>query len=175
VIIKSISKELLDNTYINELFSGLLLERHHLVKFHLLYQVIEMLIERIFNREFSEIITKYNPSGNLFEMKEKLNSLANEKDRVRKLFSSEYLKQLVSGNDLKNKCNELLVKFESKGIKNAEHSALYSVRSLIVHNYRQLSNKERELVEAINDEFENVLFEIISHYNEESPIEGDLN
>ncbi|MFO5439063.1 MAG: hypothetical protein ACLBM4_10415, partial [Dolichospermum sp.] len=71
----------------------------------------------------------------------------------------------VSKINLHTFCNELLVAFNSK-TKETLPSALYSVRSSIVHKFRNLPEKDLPKIEAINKEFENIVIKIILNFEE---------
>src|SRR5688572_6423177 len=73
--------------YLNSLVQGLIkLEKHPLVKFHLLYSVIELFISKIFESEFKANINAFLTAADFYDSKEKLGKLANEKERINKLF-----------------------------------------------------------------------------------------
>lgn len=167
--IESVSKQLNEGTYINRLFIDLLKnEKHYLVKFHLLYQVVELLIERIFNNEIKRLFKEIEcDSCNLFEIRNEFSKLAEELARIEKLFTT-YTNDVKDLNCLKEACISLLVKTGNEKDLNqfSPGKNLYTVRNLLVHNYRLLSIEHVELINEINSCFENVVIDILIRFKE---------
>jgi hypothetical protein len=145
-------------------------EEHPLVRFYLLYQVIELIIEIIFQKSFLEKINTFqnNTDRNIYELKESIAYISSEKERISKLITS--LEKYFDGNTKTNLllyCNDLLISFNSE-TKTSLALALYSVRSLIVHKFRKLPEENLPKIAEINQEFENILIKIILNYEETS-------
>lgn len=157
--------------YLHRLFKSLLkTEEHPLVRFYLLYQVIELIIEIIFQKSFLEKINTFqnNTDRNIYELKESIAYISSEKERISKLITS--LEKYFDGNTKTNLllyCNDLLISFNSE-TKTSLALALYSVRSLIVHKFRKLPEENLPKIAEINQEFENILIKIILNYEETS-------
>lgn len=169
LILISISKDLNEGTYINRLFIDLLKnEKHYLVKFHLLYQVIELLIERIFNNEVKRLFKALEDlSCNLFEIRNEFSKLAEELGRIEKLFTI-YTQNSDDLDYLKEACVNLLKR--TGNFKEADNfsagKSLYLFRSLLVHNYRLLSKDHIVMIEEINACFEKVVVSILITFTE---------
>lgn len=163
--IKSISQSVKNEDFITQLFKEFLMyEKHHLVKFYLLYQVIELLIEKVFNKELTGILRDLSSqSKTLFQIKEELGEIAREKERIKKLFLT-YTSTDGSKSTLMTLCNSLLENVSRDPKLNAAE-ALYSVRNLFVHEYRSVPSKEIPLIETINNIFEDVIIEILCEVN----------
>lgn len=163
--IRSISQSVKSEDFVIQLFKELLVyEKHHLVKFYLLYQVIELLIEKIFNKELASVLNDLSSqSKTLFQVKDKLDKLSNEKKRISRLFTV-YTSTNGSKSILMESCNRLLTKLSRKTLENSAES-LYSVRNLFVHEYRSIPSTEVQLIEVINDDFENAVIEILYEVN----------
>lgn len=165
--IRRISKNVKERDFTLEVFKSLLVQTNLLpfAKFHMLYQIVELLIGDIFSHEFTDFSKKISEDGNdLFDLKDELQRIAGEKYRVKRLFN-EYSH---IGGMLKEKlmdvCNEIL-KESSKEVKvNAEES-LYSVRCLVFHDYGSIPSEARELIKAINEVFEKVVIELLVSFN----------
>ncbi len=159
--LNKISVDLIEEVFIKYLFNEILVAKiHPLVKFHMLYQVIELLIEKIFNFELKKLLDGLSKEEkNLFHLKEELGIIANESDRIRKLFN-DYSKFDESRKDLKDLCNKLLEAVGRDKKKNAE-KALYSVRNLYVHDYRSIPSELTNYINEINILFEKVVIETI--------------
>ncbi|AFW94613.1 MAG: hypothetical protein LW814_08220 [Anabaena sp. CoA2_C59] len=169
LILQRNSSYLQGEVYLHRLFKSLLkTEEHPLVRFYLLYQVIELIIEIIFEKSFSDIINNFqnNTDKNIYELKESIASISSEKERISKLIAT--LEKHFDGNTKTNLllyCNDLLVAFNSEK-KDSLALALYAVRSLIVHKFRKLPEKDLPKIAEINKEFENIVIKIILNYEE---------
>lgn len=165
-----ISKFLREEEFIFQLFKEFIgTEKSALLKFYLLYQVIELLMEKIFNNEFTNIMDKLSKSSNsLFDLKEDLGEVANEKVRIKKLFNN-YCSSIQYSSELMQTCNKLLEKSNKKTWTSVAES-LYSVRNLLVHQYRGIPKEELMLIDDINYYFESVIVDIVIIYNEDKII-----
>jgi hypothetical protein len=153
--------------YINELYKSLLYNNdHHLVRFHLLYQVIELLIERTFEMEFDLVIESFqNNKISQFELKEKLNTTLNEKERIIKVFSRVQVAQNIA-DELHTVCNQILKEIESE--KENLSLSLYRLRNNVVHGYRKLSQNSNVInkMHTLNFRFELFISELLRKYSE---------
>lgn len=149
-----IKKNFRNEQYIVELFKSFLCkETSSLLKFYLLYQVIEMAIEKVFNIEFKSIIKSINNDPkSLFDKKEDLSTITNEKHRVRLLFN-KYCNGINCSDELKDCCNTLL-ELQGKKLGDSMEASLYSVRNLLVHSYREIETNNKGYIDEINFVFE---------------------
>lgn len=165
VQIKPLSSDLIaDKTYINSLFQGLLkLESHPLVKFHLLYSLVELFIGKIFEFEFAANIHLFQNPTDFYDAKEKLNKLTNEKSRLNKLFESQcpgITQPLLQ--DLKDLCNNFLDVIDtSKKHNRSASEGIYKVRSAIFHNLRNMPSNYADYLIQIIEKLEEIILEII--------------
>lgn len=157
-----IKKSFRNEQYIIELYKDFLgSETSYLLKFYLLYQVIEMAIEKIFNIEFKSIVNSINDNPKeLFDKKDELATIANEKHRVKLLFGS-YCSKIDCRNELKNSCDELL-ESQGKKIGDSMETSLYSVRNLLVHCYREIKSNNKECIQEINSFFEECIIQLLT-------------
>ena len=84
--IRRISKDIKEKMFIVEVFERLLVQTNisPLAKFHMLYQIIELLIGDIFSYEFTSFSKKISEdTNNLFDLKDELQKLTGEKYRVK--------------------------------------------------------------------------------------------
>ncbi len=140
--LSKISDDLInDRSYLNSLIQGLIkLERHPLVKFHLLYSVIELYISRIFEADFKATLNIFSNSIDFYDAKENLTKLTNEKERIKKLFSTKCpgIDQVLIA-DLEVVSNSFLsFSFPSVVFQMPAAEAIYKVRSSIFHNLRNI-------------------------------------
>jgi hypothetical protein len=173
LILQRSSKYLQGESYIDRLFKSLLkTEEHHLVRFYLLYQVIELMIQIVFERKILDEINNFNNNAdkNIRKFKEKIDNISTEKTRV-SILINDYVK--INNPNLLISCNELIKLFndddsnEKDDISKKQDlgGALYKVRCLIVHHFRKLPDKIlEEKLREINKEFENIIIKIILDY-----------
>ena len=105
-----ISDNLFGVNYVSDLFQDLIFESHPIIKFHILYQIIEMSMERILFNEV-EILSKKLKAKKIFaiDFKDKITTFESESKRINKLFS-EYaigLDKIIT-NDLLQACENFL-------------------------------------------------------------------
>ena len=152
-----------DKSYLNNLIQGLIkLEKHPLVKFHLLYSVVELFISKIFESEFKSSVNSFLDAVDFYDAKEKLAKLTNEKDRINKLLSTKCpgLNHLIL-EELQDTCNSFLsFVFTPQIFKKPTGEAIYKVRSTIFHNLRLMPNGYEVELEKVLSSFEALIFEI---------------
>lgn len=173
LILQKNSSCLQKEDYVYRLFKDLLKnEEHHLVRFYLLYQVIELIIQIVFERKILEEIKNFNnnPDKNIRKLKEKIDNISTEKKRVSILINDDVK---INNPNLLISCNELIKLFndddsnEKDDISKKQDlgGALYDVRCLIFHQFRKLPDKIlEEKLREINKEFENIVIKIILDY-----------
>lgn len=166
--LKACSKEIEYKEYIVLLFKILIPQtKDELARFHMLYQVIEALIDNVFRIEFKEFI--YNLSQNnettyLSEEKEKLSELTSEKTRIRKLFGNYSSIESTKRESLNDICTRILSKASCENDISLELSdKLYKVRCLLVHNLYKIKNDNQDL-EELNNCFLEVLVDIVTSF-----------
>ncbi len=152
-----------DKSYLNSLIQGLIkLEKHPLVKFHLLYSVVELFISKIFESEFKSSVRSFLEAGNFYDAKERLAKLTNEKDRINKLLSTKCpgLNHIIL-QELQDTCNSFLsFVFSPQIFRKPTGEALYKVRSTIFHNLRLMPNGYEVELEKVLSCFEALIFDI---------------
>lgn len=173
VRLSEISISLKEEIFIKSLFRHhLRFSNHPLVQFHLLYQIVELLINRIYECEIEKIlaIAKGNNKSH-HDLLDEIEALQTEKFRIQKLSNGEYLrKQPSSASQLVRSSNLLLAKFNKEKLQVTD--AFYAVRNLIVHDFREIARLDPDLalLRQINIEFERYLIEILGAYVEEERI-----
>lgn len=161
--LRRISKDVKEKMFIVEVFEKLLVQTKlsQLAKFHMLYQIVELLIGDIFSYEFTNFSEKISEdTNNLFDLKDELQRLTGEKYRVKRLFNTYSRIDEATKKELMDVCNKLL-KVSSKKEKDEVGDSLYSVRCLVFHNYGSIPANERELIEDINKIFEKIVIELL--------------
>lgn len=169
ILLQKIAPGLEKDVYLSRLFKSLLkTEEHPLIRFYLLYQVIELIIERILEKDFRALINNFSTSLNkkVFELKDEIAKVTSEKERISKLVHS------MSGHmdancktNLQLCCNDLLSSF-GEDHKSDLALSLYAARGSIVHRFRSLPESDIQKIESINREFEAILIDILLNYQE---------
>ena len=166
--LRRVSDDIKDKNFITEVFQRLLVQTNRLplAKFHMLYQIVELLIAEIFSYEFSKFIGEMSfDTNNLFDLKDELQKMTGERYRVQKLFNT--YSQINGEEEKKNLielCNRILKQSDKKERKEIGES-LYSVRCLIFHDYGSIPVESREIIEEINDFFESIIIELLITFN----------
>ena len=166
--VKQLPKQIRDISYINVLFMELIpLRDSSYSKFHLIYQIIEILIGVVFNYKFKSFIQEIEDSpDDLFEKREKLSDITMEKDRVIWLFDNFSGVELQKREILNSFCEKMLQDNEKKYKENNVGNNLYAVRCLIVHNLYSLDEDSRELLKELNNSFLDVVLDILFTFHE---------
>lgn len=166
--VKQLPEPIRDISYINVLFMELMpLQESSYSKFHLIYQIIEILIGVVFNYKFKSFIQEIEDSPNdLFEKREKLSKITTEKDRVIWLFSNFCGVELQKREILNSLCEKMLQDNGKNYKENDVGNNLYAVRCLIVHNLYSLDENSRELLKELNNSFLDVVLDILFTFHE---------
>lgn len=130
-----------------------------LLKFHLLYQIIEIFIEDIYKGEIQyyldniETIKHKDPH----ELRDELFDVINESKRIAKLFRG------INGlTDLRKACKDFL----GTELENSSpHNYLYKVRCFLVHNYHKINAEQFEVLNSINICLEEVVLRLVLEYS----------
>ena len=192
ITIHPLADDLLNEKYAIELFNNVLKRKlHPLVRFHFLYQVIELLINKIgvehhkktiknnknidadfiisYLHNFNHLISESFQSAHeikqsistLATIHQKLDVVPNEEDRIGMLFNHSKIKD--------DNYKELLV--YSKKITNMNekdlHKNIYKLRNALVHSYHDLYKKDNTIdnkIEDANMEFENLIVDVLIQY-----------
>jgi len=161
VNLQKIASPLQPEDYLTELFEELIYEQHPLVKFHLLYQVVELLIEKVLHHKLKTVYDKLKKKEIYTrDLQDEIKKFLAEEQRITKLFS-DYEKNLDT-RDLQNQCDLLLQALgkseqKDKGVA----KSLYAVRNFIVHDYRSLPKPQIATLKDLNSHFEILLVDML--------------
>lgn len=159
------SFEFKSNDYIFNIFTNhLLVAENNLVRFILLYQVIEELMHIESEQQINDSILRFqrkNISKNDF--KTELNEISSEANLIFSIFEKTPIDADLQ-RDFTNKCVILFeaINYEPKN-KVDFNKILYSFRNLVTHNYRLLIDKKEELDKIISD-FEFIVVQLLINY-----------
>jgi hypothetical protein len=154
----------------NELF----LKDNEVARFHLYYQVIEMLMEKVYKNEVNiEVISKFRSLPS-FDVKELLRETMKETYSLEKLVGSNYS---VIDAEIMEELNFHIdtflayvgITYNGKGIS----SKIYKIRNILFHGYSKilenvlLDKLKVDLhLKKINDSFEYLIFDAITSYKD---------
>ena len=165
--IKCVSKHLIDDPYLATLVKLLPFQKEPLIKFHFLYQILELLIEIVLKNEI-EIIMKEltTESEDIFVLKKKLSKVLEEEHRLLKLVGN-YSQSIDydSMEDLRIKCNELIITMPPN--KEYMHSikAIYKTRNILFHNYRKIPQNSNAFLNEVNWALQRVVLELVLNFS----------
>lgn len=156
--------------YLKKLFAqGLLENVDVLVEFFLLYQIVELLLDRIFQLTQVNIVTHYllSASPTLSLVKDLLGEMkdvSSDKQRMSILFG-EHLNEQPDLRSLKDSSNAFL---REVGVKEGVsfESCVYPVRNKLVHELRGMSPQAFHLLSGVNDALKEVLPKMLLNYIE---------
>jgi len=137
------------------------------LQFFYLYQVIELLMEKIFSVEQDSIIAKINHArGEVSKVKEAMDDLAeciSEKKRINAIID-KYCEPAPSLNDLVGTCRDLN---RALGVKEGDTLAksLYPLRNLVFHNYRSFPDQNLDDLMQVNRLFFEALPRILASFS----------
>lgn len=138
LFIKPISNSINNREFIFSIFKDVIAyEANAILLFFYLYQIIELLIQVIFQNEQSKIIHElsicFNNPTKTKEILEKVDQNTSEKRRLN-LLMTHYIDSSPDQRDIKSACNEFLKEFGlNEGQMLSEY--LYRVRNFIFHQY----------------------------------------
>lgn len=160
--LKPISKELFDKKYIYTMFKNEIPKTQEaFARFHIYYQIIEILISVVFEDKFKKFRENIDSSvESLFDQRDMLSNMIVEKQRVKWLFS-EYVSILqINRNRLNDECKRLLDQNKKKTYDEVAEN-LYTVRCLLVHSMYILDDHSHEILEDVNKAFIDVIMDIL--------------
>lgn len=165
------------NHFINSLLRNeLFLKDNEIARFHLYYQVIEMMMEKVYKNEFSnELIRKFT-SLSSYDLKESQRNMTRESYSLDKLVGTNYTS--INSDILE----ELPIRIEDflsyvqvpLGVSDIS-SKIYKVRNTLFHGYSKILEKTsldklkiNHYLKKVNDSFEYLIIEVITTYKDHS-------
>lgn len=169
IYLQSISEDIISDKYMTRFFQMLCIEKHSIVKFHILYQIIELLIEDILIYSLENTIRLFKDKKIYTRsLRERISKVESEKDRILMLIEKCKL-NIEDYNSLHEKCVAFLMKRGREYVNFPE--SLYSVRNFIVHDYRFIVEEtELEEINDINALFEMFVLELIIKYKKQQEL-----
>lgn len=163
IVITRISKCLIGNSFIDNFINTLYYEKYPIIKFHILYQIIELLIEDVFVFSLECTIKDFKDKKIYARsLRERISKVESEKDRINMLMEWCAVNEDVI-TTLNKECNDFLQLKRRPSFNFPE--SLYAFRNFIVHDFRHMTN-DIETVENINNWFELFIFDILTSYTQ---------
>lgn len=164
--LKPISEELRNISYIHTIFANEIpKEQEAVVKFYTYYQIIEILIARVFEDKFKRFVEQLQVDiDSLFDKRDDLQEMVTEKRRIKWLFSNYVSLSGETINILNDECKEFL-KFNKKKTSDIMADNLYSVRCLLVHSMYMLDDEANKLLKELNKYFLDIVIEMLLTFN----------
>jgi len=167
ITINEISDDLKDVDYPTDLFTTYLkIDEHPFVQFSLLYQIIELLIEKVYEFEITKHfldarIKPYAPH----DIKKKMEGLSNMDFRIKLLFSGYLQRPLSSTKEFENAVHFFLKKFDIEKVESSDSIGMliYSCRNRIVHDIRKITRSDYTFAELrqVNKYFAKLIAEVL--------------
>lgn len=163
----SLASNVIDNAgryidpYIDQLLEKHLTVREPIIQFLYLYQVIEILINKVLIKNLEDLIEELKgPTGSIREISDVLKKQT-EIERWKKIESDSAI--LASDyEDMKTLCNKFVERKEDP----FEHpNSIYKVRNHIIHRFR-IAAQHQDEIKDINNLFEMYLYDLMVSYKE---------
>lgn len=160
--LKPLAKELQGKTYIDTLFEKEIPKTQEaFARFHTYYQIIEIMISTVFEDKFKKFVEQLNNSvDSLFDQRDELGNMIQEKQRVKWLFS-EYVSISQQEKNILDECCRKLLQENGKKINTEMGDNLYSVRCLLVHSMYMLNEYSHKLLDEVNKAFLDVIMDML--------------
>ncbi|WP_421945517.1 hypothetical protein [Pedobacter sp.] len=180
ISIQKISDNLEDNDFAKTLFKTYLKKQNHpLVQFYLLFQIIELLIDKVYDFEIIKIFNEAQArSLPPHDIKKKIEATANMDYRITRLFEDYLRKGLSSTADLIVAIKPFMNHF-SQEINDTTPigAAIYACRNKIVHEFRIVADQDVDfkLLKVINMNFSQLVAELVVLFSNEKAVDNELN
>lgn len=146
--------------YLNSLILKVLPRTDNLLaRFVLLYQVVELFMEKLRRQQLDAFVADYNANHiNAHEMLHRVSGINGEKEHVKKMFN----KSCASERDFIESCKTLFnrISFTPDGTEESLGKYVYAFRNRVVHGYRDFLGVTQEFTNTL-EFFENVIVETI--------------
>ncbi|MNK04083.1 hypothetical protein D3C87_219390 [compost metagenome] len=163
------------NYFINSLLKNdLFLKDNEVARFHLYYQVVEMMMERVYKNEFkNELIIKFSTLA-AYDIKESARDMVKETYSLDKLVGSNY--SLINNDildELHLRIEDLLAYIRITYNSQEISRKIYKVRNVLFHGYSKVlenrhldKNRINTYLKKVNDSFEYLLIDIVTSYRD---------
>lgn len=133
-------------------------------RFYAYYQLIEIFISVVFDEELKNYVSELSAnSKKLFDLKDKLNEITNEKKRVVWLINNYSSISSELSTNLKTRAINLL-QLNGKKTYNSMAENLYTLRCLLVHELYNVDEQSEVVLGELNDLFLQMILEILKSF-----------
>jgi uncharacterized protein YsxB (DUF464 family) len=153
-------------------------ERNPAFKFFILYQIIELLIEKIYQHQqkkvISELVTHQDDVSKSKDIISSIQKFTSEKKRISLLF--HYYSSNFENRENFISCCRITFSslFEAPISETADIvDVFYPIRNYIVHNYRKFPDGDNENIQDLTNELIDILPSLLKNYKED--IQTDNN
>ncbi len=165
--LRRVSSKVEGRPFLDNMFSNIIpFEDNPLLLFFYQYQIIELFLEQVFQEEHAVLIRLLIDAGTdtvkAKDVLSKINALAPEKKRIELLFG-DYVEQGIDRTRLFISCNSFLREVGQEECGNMHH-ALYRVRNILFHQYRNIPAESLQALADICVEFSHLLVQLVSRY-----------
>lgn len=147
--------------FLNDFFCFLFFEKYPIIRFHILYQIIELLIEDILIFSLENTIQNFKDKKIYTRsLRERISKVEKESDRI--LLLIDWCNIKFDHTLLHERCNDFL---SSKGRQPFIFpESLYAFRNFIVHDFRHMIY-DIKTVEKVNYQFEQLVLDLLTTYS----------
>ncbi|HIC8923824.1 TPA: hypothetical protein ACW72V_001289 [Elizabethkingia anophelis] len=159
------------NAFTKSLFiEHILQSENYLVRFILLYQIIEHFMEELSELHYNEHIEKYkNKQLGKNDFRELINKSATERDLINNIFESAKLHEDLK-KDFISEVDFLYQEINRTNKRNSFSDKIYNIRNLVTHSLRELTYNTESL-KKITELFESIIIELLINYTLDLPEE----
>ncbi|QIY90018.1 hypothetical protein [Chryseobacterium gallinarum] len=149
------------NAFTKSLFiEHILQSESYLVRFILLYQIIEHFMEELSEQQYNEHIEDYKKKQlGKNDFRELINRSSTERDLVRSIFDGANLSDDLK-NDFVSEVDFLYTEIGRISKRNLFSDKIYNIRNLVTHSLRDLTYKAESL-KKITELFERIIIELL--------------
>lgn len=160
--IRPLSKHLRGDSQINIFFKDyFLMASNEVIKFHICYQIIELLIVKVLDFELKDLVKGFDVSDkDAFSLSEELQNLMKESKRIKLLCTNFTVCDAEDKREIQKACQKFLEQ-NNKRSKENYYENLYMVRCLLVHKLYSLDDKSFRYLARINQFFLNIVIEML--------------
>lgn len=164
VVLKEPKYDFSHNIFIKSLFNDYLINTESfLVRFILLYQIFELLMEEEYEVSFTKSLEKFQLNQiSKNDLKEELIGVSKERELLKKMFKRTSSLEEQLKTNFASECVELFNGI-NRSYKKEFEDIIYDFRNLIVHQFRSVSSKNSDL-EKIISLFEEISIDFLIKY-----------
>lgn len=141
ITVKTTRNPINQNTMINLLYTKLLIESSDAVyRFFLLYQIIEILIDKQVRNDIEEVFSNRSVLTN-YELVGKINDSNNTGTALNKLFA---MVQFTEKDEITQALRSFILEFNPEFKSNSPGDCLYKIRNLLFHDFKSVFEKNKD-------------------------------